>query len=367
MNGLLMDKVEQQLYFDSSEFTKAELAGILTARQLDQIRAGRLFKMFVPEIFGGLNLSLPEVLHIEEALARQDGSLAWTVTLCAGAALFAGYLDDEVNGQFSLPEHACWGGSGAATGTARRCGDSFLVNGVWNYATGAPHCTAFTANCRMIDEEGEPLIDEHGEPLVRAFVFDRSEVELIFNWQSSGMVASASHGFRISEVYVPLNRSFYIDASGALRKEIIFQYPFLQLAESTLAVNLSGMAAHFLLEAGAIFERRQGVANVSARERRIVGDMLSDYGQRLNKESAEVHRLVAESWKALEGEEVIDPELMKGISVQCRKLRSLCLDLVHDVYPHCGIGASVASSTINRIWRDLHTASQHNLLLYPRE
>jgi hypothetical protein len=37
-------------------------------------------------------------------------------------------------------------------------------------------------------------------------------------------------------------------------------------------------------------------------------------------------------------------------------------DAVDAVYPLCGLHAADARSDINRVWRDLHTASQHAML-----
>src|SRR5690606_3694640 len=71
----------------------AEKNGQLTADQLDTIYENKWFKLFVPREFDGLELSLPEGVRLEEELAYTDGSLGWTVTLCAGANLFSGYID----------------------------------------------------------------------------------------------------------------------------------------------------------------------------------------------------------------------------------------------------------------------------------
>ena len=40
----------------------------------------------MPKENGGLGMSMPEGLRMEETLAWTDGSTGWTVTLCAGAS-----------------------------------------------------------------------------------------------------------------------------------------------------------------------------------------------------------------------------------------------------------------------------------------
>ncbi len=74
---------------------EAEGLGVLHPRQLSLIYEYKWFKLFVPRSQGGLELSLPEGLRLEEGLAWADGSLGWTVTLCGGANWFIGFIPPE--------------------------------------------------------------------------------------------------------------------------------------------------------------------------------------------------------------------------------------------------------------------------------
>lgn len=75
--------------------SEAERAGSLTPQQLSIIYKEHWFNLFVPKEYGGSELSLPEALSLQEALAWTDGSTGWTVTLCSGANWFIGFLDPE--------------------------------------------------------------------------------------------------------------------------------------------------------------------------------------------------------------------------------------------------------------------------------
>lgn len=364
--ALLENKtVIEGLNFTEMSFVEAEKLQQLTPDQLTAIYEKKLFKLFVPSEYGGLGLDLPDALRVEEQLAKLDGSLGWTVTLCAGAALFCGYVDEEVNDLFSKSFDACWGGSGAVGGTAQVKGDSYIVSGQWNYATGGPHCTAFTANCYILDEAGESVLNEAGDSLVKSFVFKPEEVTKVENWFSSGMVATASHGFEINSVLIPRNRSFVIQPDASMREELIFKYPFLQLAESTLAVNFSGMSYHFLDEAERIINSRSNLVSIPSSAQDRLQRLLVESRQSLTVVSERVHEFVAISWKQLALGH-IDESLLMDISEASREVRRVSVKLVQLLYPHCGIGASIPDQPINRIFRDIHTASQHNLLLYPR-
>src|ERR1700744_6124630 len=74
---------------------KAEETGKLTKEQLALIHDQKWFKLLAPQKYGGLQMSLPDALELEEALAWADGSVGWMVTLCAGAGWFGGFTDAE--------------------------------------------------------------------------------------------------------------------------------------------------------------------------------------------------------------------------------------------------------------------------------
>src|SRR5690606_24195636 len=90
--------------------------------------------------------------------------------------------------------------------------------------------------------------DENNEELIQSFIFRKSEVSISPTWSYMGMVATGSHGFEVTDLLVPENRSLQINSTLKLQTNA-GNYPFLQLAETTLAVNFSGMALHYLVEA----------------------------------------------------------------------------------------------------------------------
>ncbi len=106
---------------------EAEQSGKLHPEQEEIIFIENWFRMFVPKEFGGLELSLPEVLHLEEALAWVDGSVGWVVTLCSGAGWFIGFLDKSTRDEFFRTNNVCVAGSGAVGGIAELTCDGSML------------------------------------------------------------------------------------------------------------------------------------------------------------------------------------------------------------------------------------------------
>jgi alkylation response protein AidB-like acyl-CoA dehydrogenase len=334
----------------SHAFT-AEQEGALHKEQLQIICDHQWFKMFVPKKSGGLGLTLPEILKIEEGLSWVDGSLGWVVTLCSGAGWFYGFLDPSLADQIFNSRKMCLAGSGAITGTAEITANGFVINGFWKYASGARHATAFTANC-LITKDGVQQ-SENGKASVRSFLLMPDEIKIINSWQSMGMVATGSHSFIAENVQVPNNRAFIIEAQHVTDDDPVFRFPFLQLAETTLAVNLSGMACRFLDLCVEIFREKNNSAELLT--------LPGDFENRLNAARKNFHTVTENSWNALVSQALIPDALLAEVSELSYALVHESRRVLNELYPHCGLAAADKTTEINRVWRNFHTASQHSL------
>ncbi|ANH82969.1 acyl-CoA dehydrogenase [Niabella ginsenosidivorans] len=335
--------------------------GVFLPGQLDIIYKEKWLKLFVPRSQNGLELTLIEGLEMEEALARIDGSLGWTVTLCAGASLFTGYLSPAVTGPVFRDPEVCFGGSGALSGTARETGEGYLVCGNWKYATGAPYCTHFTANCR-IERNGKPVLNDKGAPLYRSFLFLREEVTLHKDWNTMGLKATASDSFSVSDLFVAKERSFMIDPLQTTLPGAVYQFPFLQFAEATLAVNTLGMAQHFLDELEKLLQYKTASGTLSTEQMSRIEQLRITACDDLSRLRQSFFAAVAEAWEhTLAGRPVPEHQL-EQVSRFSRGLARASRAQVVQLYPYCGVAATQNDTTINRIFRDIFTASQHLLL-----
>jgi alkylation response protein AidB-like acyl-CoA dehydrogenase len=321
------------------------------------------FKMYVPQAYGGPGKKLPEILRIEEDLAYVDGSTAWTVTLCSGAAWFAGFLDPTLAAEVFADRKVCFAGSGAVGGTAQKTTSGYRINGHWKYASGALHATIFTANCLLQNEQGNDLMDEDGNPIIKSFILKRDEVEILSGWSYFGLVATGSHAFDVNEVEVPANRSFKINTEIKVADEG-FNYPFLQLAETTLAVNSLGMARRFVDLVGESFFNRSGFKRYTPEQVTYFEQELAKGKHTLFTIRDHFYETFDVSWNQLINDGKIAEEVLNEVGRLSRALAHQSRIVVDTLYPYAGLEAAKKETALNRVWRDLHTASQHALLTF---
>ncbi len=341
---------------------EAEKAADLHPDQLAIIHSRRWLKMFVPKRYGGLELSLPEGVQMEECLGWADGSTAWVTTLCGGAAWFVGFLPVEVAKEIFKNDLACFAGSGAPTGIAHVIENGYEVTGHWKYASGALHATVFTANCMMM-KEGAPLLKDDGTPVIQSFLFKKGQVTLIKSWHGMGMIATGSHEFSVDKLRLPFNRRFIIDSKHAVLKQPLYQYPFLQLAETTLTANLSGMAVRFMDLCEPLFEDRIKYKQYYKGEAAFLRQKLSEARNSMNECRQIFYDHLEASWDLLQSNKNIPDLILNQVSDSSRALAKASRWVVADLYQYCGLIAANSETEINRVWRNFHTACQHDLFM----
>lgn len=332
----------------------AEAAGQLVPEQTTLVYGRSWFNLYNSREWGGLGLSLPDALRVLEGIAWADGSMGWVVTLCSGASLFAGYFDPALRTSVFSNKQLCIAGSGRADGTARVVEGGYKVNGHWPYASGARHATHFTANCSII-REGEQMKDVGGSPVVHSFLFTRDEVRLSENWHCIGMRATGGDAFSVEGLIVPHNRKFIIDPAHATLPGIVYQYPFQQFAEATLAINSSGMSIRFL----ELLAESQGAKAVDNSYAALHQQAIAD----INMCRSAFFAAVGRSWVLLGSAGAIDKDALHAVTKRSRDLAQKAREWVDQLYPYGGLRAAMPGSEMHRVWCDIHTASQHSLLL----
>jgi hypothetical protein len=326
------------------EKIKKEMLGAseVSASIMNQIHQERLLQIWVPKIYGGLGFRLKEGLSVLFDWSKIDGSLGWMLTLCSGANFFSRNLKPNIAKELFSNQNTCFGGSGMIGGTAEKQSDeTFLINGLWHFATGAPHLSHFTLNAQL-NENGNPLLDESGSEIIRSFVIPKDQVEIIPNWKSMGMKATGTYSFKVNQVKVSEDYSFVYDEF--FTDDILDKIPFRIFADLTLLVNYLGMAAHFSEEVIKIRPQLN----------------FNTFNQKIEEQMKRLLYFADEIEELLNDFELISSEKQSEIhDFSADAVKSLSHQIL-EIYFQLGIKATHTDSVIYQIFCDYFTATQHS-------
>ncbi|MEG2310236.1 hypothetical protein [Chryseobacterium sp.] len=317
-------------------------ASEVSPKIMSAIHEQRLLQIWVPKQYGGLGFRLNEGLKLLFEWAKIDGSLGWMLTLCSGANFFSRNLKPNVASTLFANPNTCFGGSGMIGGNAEKQNDgSYIINGLWHFATGTPHLSHFTLNAKLTDN-GNPLLDESGTEIIRSFVILKDQVEIIPNWKSMGMKATGTYSFKVNNAKVSEDYSFVYDEF--FTNDVLDKIPFRIFADFTLLVNYLGMAAHFSEEAIKIRPHLN----------------LSLFNQNIEKQKEKLMCFANEIEVLLNDFELISSEKQAEIHSLSTALVENLSHQILEIYFQLGLKATHTDSEIYQIFCDYFTATQHS-------
>lgn len=331
-------------------------AGMLTPRILDYIYEAKLFKLFVPKELNGLMLPLPEALRLFEKASWIDGSFGWLVTIGSGGGFFSATLPSGQAKPLFSGANAVVAGSGHANGIARPIEGGYIVSGQWKYCSGSTYASLFTANCRVEGRPGE-------ETEIRSFAFLPEQVSIIPDWNSFGLKATESHSIAVHEAFVPEERTFDI-MSTPNYDDPIFRYPFLPFAQTSFAAVCLGICRHFLEEARAFANEKQEDWG-RTRPQRMEGlfRALGEQEASLEAVAGHFYETIERTWSSFVNSGEMTEHQQREVGQCCQQLAGSTLAYAHVIFPQLGMAVLMEDNLINRIWRDLHTVTQHSVLV----
>jgi alkylation response protein AidB-like acyl-CoA dehydrogenase len=129
------------------------------AREL--ARAG-FFRIFLPAVYGGLDLTPMEAMEVYEELARADASVAWCVWN-GNIHWTAAQLSPEAARTIHADPDVITANSTRTSGQAQVVPGGFLVNGRWSLVNGCELGTWMVLLC-IVHQDGKPRMTQTGTP-----------------------------------------------------------------------------------------------------------------------------------------------------------------------------------------------------------
>ncbi|MMZ65072.1 hypothetical protein D1872_274500 [compost metagenome] len=169
---------------------------------------------------------------------------------------------------------------------------------------------------------------------------------------------------RVDRIFVPEERTFDLGEQKGFRDYAIYRYPFLPFAETSFAAMALGLARHFLDEASGLAEaNKAGWEAAQAHRYPFVRQRIDRMETEWAQARDTFYRAVRESWDQVEHGGTLTEEAQRLVGQISKQAARTAVGCAGELFPYLGMHAVMEDTTINRIWRDLHTVAHHVLLV----
>ncbi len=322
------------------------------------------YRLCVPGIYGGLEADARTTMGVIETLAEADGSAAWCVMIGATSGVVAAYMPPDAAREIFASPDTILAGVFASRGNAIRDGDAWLVNGRWQWGSGSPNASHIMGGCTLT-ANGERILAPSGIPDVRMMIVPVATAVLFDNWDVSGLCGTGSQDFAIVNQRVPASMSVGLMTDQPLQRPL-YAFPVFGFLAAGIASVMLGLARASITELVAIAGGKtpEGHRKPLAARSRTQEDVAQAEAL-VRSARAFMHEAIDNSWHDIGKGHRLDTARRRDIRLAATNAARASVRAVDLMY-NLGGGTSVyRSSPLQRIFRDVHTASQHMMVSTP--
>lgn len=326
---------------------------------VDKLIDTEVFRMWVPQKFGGQEIPLLDGLAVIEEIASHDGAAGWCAMIGVTSTLLAGFLPEHhAQAIYGTNPRVVTGGAAAPTARATRVDGGLRVSGRWAWGSGTEHCDWVGGGC---------LVMKEGAPPRPTFVFlEPSQIEFLDTWHAMGLRGTGSTDYQTNDAFVPEGRWVELGIDPPRVPGALYRFPFFgALALGVTAVSL-GIARRAIEEFKSLATQKRplGSRNTLA-ETQVVQIQLAEAEAAYWSARAFVQQSVHAAWQAAEAD-ALTIEHRRHLRLAATNATLQAARAVDLLYTAAGGSAVYTSGVLQRLFRDIHVATQHAMVT-PRQ
>jgi alkylation response protein AidB-like acyl-CoA dehydrogenase len=364
-----MGRVVKRLLLDIQDLAPeiaARAAEIEAVRDIpndlvEALRSIGIYRMFVPQRHGGLELDLPDGFKVLRALARIEASVGWTAMISSVTQIFAPLMQRDIYDEvYRNGPDVIMAGSNQPGGTAEAAQGGWRVSGRWPLASGCRHAVFIGGACVMT-KAGQPLPGPiAGVPLMRIFFLPAHHWQTEDSWYAAGLKGTGSSHVAIKDAFVPAENFFDLKDGVPCVPGPLYQAPMsvIPLLHGPFSVGVAEGALDDLL-ALAGTGRRQFLATTSMRDAEFFQYEMGRLEAELRATEAFLEAEGARHWQHALERRLRDEALFIRALQNSAWLSQSCTRIVDQCFALGGSSVIYDTSPLQRRLRDLHVAGQH--------
>ncbi len=331
----------------------------IPAEIIDAMHAAHLFRLLTPRAYGGEEVEPIVYLQAIEEVTTADASTAWCMAQASGSSLAAAFLAPGVAREiFGDPRAVIASGPPGSQARAIAVDGGFRVTGSWPFASGITHATWLAAHCAIYGRDGAPHGAANGRLRERTLFFPKSSAVINPGWDVIGLRGTGSHGYAVTDLFVPEAYSFSRDSTAERREPgPLYSFPLLNIFGLSFAAVALGIARATLdafVRLAAVKAPR--VSGLLLRDDPVVQSEVAVAEARLRAARAYLFETLREAWDAAAGG--FTPAQCALMRLASTYVIGQAREVVDTAYRAAGATAIFESQDFERRFRDMHTVSQ---------
>ncbi len=359
---------------DQAPMTDLTTVAVSAGQRADEIEAHRqlprdladalvdtgVFKLWVADDYGGAQGHVNDLLDAVELTSYHDGSTGWCVMIGGTTGLTSGGLPPEHGKAVYGDPRSVTGGFGMPAAVAVAVDGGLRVNGRWAWGSGTSHCTWIGGGVRIVDDAGNPspLPDGTAAPFV---FFDLEDVELLDTWHASGLKGTGSTDYQVADAFVPDGRWVNLVGREPVIDDPLYRFSFFGALALGVASVTVGLARRAVDELVALGDKMPSGSGRRLSERPPVQAQLAEADAAVRASRAFMREVVVDAWAgAARGP--MTHEQTRLLRLAASHAVERCTHAVDLCYLAGGGTAVYQSSPLQRVFRDIHVATQHGMV-----
>ena len=327
------------------------------AETVKDILSAGLYRIGVPERFGGIDGDYGLIFHVAAELGRGCASTAWCYCLWAAHAWLVGYwplqAQEEVFG--ASPDALCSSSLGPGKSTCTSVEGGYRLSGRWEFSSGCDSASWLILGVSGVGERNWVLVP-------------RGDFEIVDNWFVSGLRGSGSKDVVVNDAIVPYHRVLDVTTAGdgdwngwEIHGQARYRAPIPVLLGWDLVAPMLGITRGMIDE---FTERMVGTSGLGrTADSPAVQLRLSQASAELDAARALMDRDIREILRKAEDGEGFAPLERAKFRRDKAFVTQLCLQAVNRLFDLSGGHALFDSVSLQRFHRDAQAVAHRDGLI----
>ena len=324
---------------------------------IEDLRQAGVLSMTLLEAHGGSERDIRQTMAVIEALAHADASVGWCAMIYLTTATATYSLSSEWAARVVAAGSpvAILAGSAQPNGRATRVKGGLEVSGRWSWGSGVHHCD-FICGGALVD--GEPGA---GGPHI--LFLEPHELTIYDNWNPSGLKGTGSVDFSADRAFVPEGRWTILGGSPRQSSRLLARLPYFGMFASCVACVPLGIARRAIDDFCKLARTRVPTGGKQALFQSSIVQL--DVGRAEALVASARHHLfgaMGEVWDKLGLGLKPDIDDLRALRLAASQAAMSCAEAVAIVYNAAGGAAPLPEYSLQRHFRDVHTATAHAMV-----